>query len=111
MARLFCRLTTGDVAKVREALMSMLGTDTVQQKSRSTVGHMASHLRGFLISLLKQDGYKRLPQDLPDYLALPKAVYAKARPTQRRDFADLDEAQSLLETMPWGSSLLPTTPS
>ncbi|WP_394152136.1 tyrosine-type recombinase/integrase [Loktanella salsilacus] len=69
-------------------------------KSRSTVSHTASHLADFLIWLLKQDGYKRLPRDLPDYLKLPKIAYAAALPRPSKAYPDLDEAETLLSAMP-----------
>jgi integrase len=96
----FDQLTTRDVAKVRDYLKQCLEARDDTAKSQSTVSHTASHLADFLVWLLKQDGHKRLPKDLPDYLKLPKAAYAAALPRPSKAYPDLDEAEALLSAMP-----------
>ena len=96
----FDQLTNSDIGLVRESLKQSLLAVGDQQRSKSTVAHTASHLTAFLQWLLKQDGYKRLPQDLPDYLKLPKAVYSASLARKEKDYPTLEEAEILLAEMP-----------
>ncbi|WP_283428122.1 tyrosine-type recombinase/integrase, partial [Shimia sagamensis] len=96
----FDRLTIRDVDLVRSALKEAMMTKGEGQKSRSTASHQASQIMGFLEWLIKQDGYKRLPADLPSYIQLPKAAYAKAMPKGEKAYASLEEAEELLQRMP-----------
>ncbi|WP_417255069.1 tyrosine-type recombinase/integrase [Celeribacter sp.] len=96
----FDQLTSHDVGLVREELKTSLVAVNELQRSKSTVAHTASHLTMFLQWLLKQDGYKRLPRDLPDYLKLPKSVYSASLTRQKRPYPTLDEAETLLREMP-----------
>lgn len=96
----FDRLTTRDVNHVRSALKEAMATTGEGQKSRSTASHQASQIMSFLQWLIKQDGYKRLPADLPSYIQLPKSAYAKAMPKAEKAYASLEEAEALLEGMP-----------
>ncbi|MEL0436627.1 tyrosine-type recombinase/integrase [Phycobacter sp. K97] len=96
----FDRLTVRDVDLVRSALKGAMVTKGEGQKSRSTASHQASQIMSFLEWLIKQDGYKRLPADLPSYIQLPKAAYAEAMPKGEKAYASLEEAEGLLRGMP-----------
>lgn len=96
----FDRLTTDDVAQCRDALKKALVADGGLALSKSTVQHHSSQIRSFLEWLLKQDGFKRLPSDLADYMALPKAVYAASIPTEARRYPLIAEAKDMLISMP-----------
>lgn len=96
----FDQLTIQDVAEVRDVLKSTLVAKDEAQKSRSTVSHQASQIMGFLEWLIKQDGFKRLPRDLPGYMKMPKAVYAKALPKNEKSYPLIEEAEELLMGMP-----------
>ncbi|MGJ8530441.1 MAG: hypothetical protein ACSHWX_18145, partial [Maritalea sp.] len=96
----FDQLTNHDIGLVREKLKQSLLAKNELQRSKSTVAHTASHLTAFLQWLLKQDGYKRLPRDLPDYLKLPKSVYSASLAKQAKAYPTLDEAEALLHEMP-----------
>lgn len=95
----FNQLTTCNLNHVRSALKEAMATTGQRQKSRSTVSHPASQIMGFLQWLIKQDGYKRLPADLPTYFQLPKSVSAKPMPKAEKTCASLEEAEALLEGM------------
>lgn len=96
----FDRLTEAEVAKCRDALKKALAGDGEKSLSKSTVQHHASHIRAFLEWLLKQDGFKRLPRDLPEYIVLPKAVYAASLPREARPYPTIHEARDMLISMP-----------
>lgn len=96
----FDRLTVRDVDLVRSALKGAMVTKGEGQKSRSTASHQASQIMSFLEWLIKQDGYKRLPADLPSRIQLPKAAYAEAMPKGEKAYASLEEAEELLQGMP-----------
>jgi integrase len=96
----FDRLTEKDVEKCRSTLKRALEAEGEGALSKSTVQHHASHIRAFLEWLLKQDGFKRLPNDLSEYIALPKAAYAAGIPTQPRPYPTIDEAREMLLAMP-----------
>ncbi|UYV36731.1 site-specific integrase [Rhodobacteraceae bacterium D3-12] len=92
----FDRLTLRDVDRVRNTLKKAMMTRGDGQQSRSTASHQASQIMNFLEWLIKQDGYKRLPADLPSYIQLPRAAYAKGE----KAYASLEEAEVLLRRMP-----------
>lgn len=96
----FERLSVRDVDLVRSALKEAMVKRGEGKKSRSTASHQASQIMGFLEWLIKQDGYKRLPADLPSYIQLPKAAYAEAMPKGEKAYASLEEAKELLHGMP-----------
>ncbi|WP_425093971.1 tyrosine-type recombinase/integrase [Tropicimonas sp. S265A] len=96
----FKKLTLADCHKVRDHFKASLKPDAVERKSKSTVQHSVSHLRDFLDWLCKQEDYRHLPADLPDALELPRAVYAKALPRDRKDYPSVEEAEQLLIQMP-----------
>ncbi|WP_412565617.1 tyrosine-type recombinase/integrase [Thalassobius sp. MITS945101] len=96
----FDRLTIRDVNLVLSALKEAMATNGEGKKSRSTASHQASQIMSFLEWLIKQDGYKRLPADLPSYIQLPKSAYAKAMPKAEKAYASLEEAEALLDGMP-----------
>lgn len=96
----FDRLTETDVEKCRAALKQALATDGKDALSKSTVQHHASHIRAFLEWLLKQDGFRRLPGDLPEYIVLPRAAYAASIPTEARPYPTIDEAKDMMLALP-----------
>lgn len=96
----FDNLKIRDVDQVRKALIAALTTKGDAQKSKSTVSHHASQIMAFLEWLIKQDGYKRLPRDLPGYMKMPKAVYAKAMPKNDKVYPSIKEVETLLMGMP-----------
>lgn len=98
--RPFDQLTSNDIGLMREVLKQSLFAKDELKKSKSTVAHTASHLTAFLQWLLKQDGYKRLPKDLPDYLKLPKSVYSASLSSKAKEYPTLNEAEALLHGMP-----------
>lgn len=96
----FERLTIQDVSEVRNVLKAALGTRDGTQKSRSTVSHQSSQIKNFLTWLIKQEGFRRLPGDLPGYIKLPKSFYAEAMPREDKAYLKIDEAEDLLCKMP-----------
>ena len=82
----FSKLTRDDVAKVRDDLKRRAGIGAADRLSSSSIRHTVSHLFAFLNWLLKQDGFGGLPQDLTDYLELPRAVLASAAPVKQKDY-------------------------
>jgi site-specific recombinase XerC len=96
----FERLTVRDVDLLRSSLKEAIATKGKGRKSRSTASHLASQIMSFLKWLIKQDGFRRLPADLPSYIQLPKAAYAKAIPKEDKAYATLEEAEELLRNMP-----------
>lgn len=96
----FSKLSRDDVAKVRKDLKRRADTGVLDCLSASSIRHTASHLSAFFNWLVKQDGFKCLPQDLQGYLKLPQAVLASAASVKQKDYPALEEAESLLNTMP-----------
>lgn len=96
----FSKLTREDVAKVRNDLKRRAEPDVSDNLSASSIRHIVSHLSAFFAWLIKQDGFKSLPQDIQGYLKLPKAVLAAARPVRKKDYPTLEEAELLLSEMP-----------
>jgi integrase len=73
--------------------------------SRSTIRHRASHLIAFFSWLRKQDGYKRLSADIPEYFLLSRRASALALSPDPKPFPTIDEAIELAKVMP-ATSLL-----
>ncbi|MBM1690786.1 tyrosine-type recombinase/integrase [Sulfitobacter geojensis] len=96
----FEKLTIRDVDLVRSALKEAVSARGETRKSRSTVSHQASQIMAFLEWLIIQDGFKRLPQDLPNYIKMPKAIYAKALQSEEKAYPSIEEAEALLLGMP-----------
>ncbi|MEN8935316.1 MAG: tyrosine-type recombinase/integrase [Planktotalea arctica] len=96
----FDRLTCRDVGDFRDQLKAHLAARDDRQKSKSTISHTASHVRAFLEWLIQQEGFRRLPHDLPDYVDLPKSAYAKALPKEPKAYPTIEEAAELLAAMP-----------
>ncbi len=96
----FEKLTIRDVDLVRSALKDAISAQGEARKSRSTVSHQASQIMAFLEWLIKQDGFKRLPKDLPNYMKMPKAVYAKALASEEKAYPSIEVAEKLLLGMP-----------
>lgn len=95
----FTRLSIEDVSRFRERLKASLSGAAGKRSSKSTVQHTTSHVRDFLTWLLKQEGYRRLPKDLPEYLTLPKEFYAVSIQRDARAYPRIEEAAELLEVM------------
>lgn len=99
----FDKLSVTDIERVREHLKSLLKAEGDRRKSRSTVSHIASHMRAFLEWLIKQDFCMDLPRDLPDYLKLPRSAYAESPNRKPRTYPSIEEAEALLRSMPFGT--------
>lgn len=96
----FEMLTREDVAGVRDELKRHAAADAADPLSASTIRHRQSHLVAFLDWLRKQDGFRRLPRDLVDYLELPRAATASALREAPREYPSIAEAADLLDAMP-----------
>ncbi len=95
----FSKLTRDDVAKVRDDLKRRAKSGASDGLSSSSIKHIVSHLSAFFSWLLKQNGFKSLPQDMQGYLKLPKAVLASAAQVQQKDYPSVEEAKRLLSNM------------
>lgn len=95
----FEKLTSRDVNMVRDVLKASIATRGPERKSRSTVSHQSSQIIAFLEWLIIQEGFKRLPRDLPNYMKMPKSVYAKALPSKDKAYPNIQEAEALLLDM------------
>ncbi|WP_220801219.1 site-specific integrase [Roseobacter sp. OBYS 0001] len=95
----FEQFTVKDASLVREALKQSLQAQDGSGKSKSTVKHTASQLVAFFEWLRKQDGFKRLPQDIPEYFKLPRAAYSKSLPRMQRKYVSVEEAETVLMGM------------
>lgn len=96
----FDRFTAEDACRVRDDLKRRAKPDAPDHLSSSSIRHIVSHLRAFFEWLFKQDGFKRLPRDLPDYFQLPKAILAAAVRTKVKEYPTLAEAEDMLRQMP-----------
>lgn len=96
----FGEFTNEDAAKVRDDLKRRAQPDADDHLGSSSIRHIVSHLEAFFVWLMKQNGYKRMPKDLPDYFKLPKAVLAAEVPKSVRAYATLEEAEDMLRGMP-----------
>lgn len=96
----FDQLKSTSIGQIREQLKGFLIARDQNMKSKSTVSHLASHMRAFLVWLLKQDQFKHLPKDLPEYLDLPRSVYARSYERKQKLYPTLAEATELLVGMP-----------
>lgn len=96
----FEMLTREDVAGVRDELKRRAAADAADGFSTSTIRHRQSHLVAFLDWLRRQDGFRRLPRDLVDYLELPRAATASHLREAPREYPSLAEAGDLLDAMP-----------
>jgi len=101
----FDRLKVEDVANCRDVLKRALAHDGELSLSNSTVRHYVSQIIAFLKWLCQQQGYKRLPSSLPEYLALPKSAYAASLPTQARAYPSIEQARDMMYSMP-GQTLI-----
>ncbi|WP_171230810.1 tyrosine-type recombinase/integrase [Ruegeria sp. HKCCA4008] len=97
----FDKVTPKDAADFRDHLVNL--GQTLKEHGglgNSTIRHHASQVRQFFKWLRLQDGYKRLSQNIPLYLELPKAVHAKTLPRDDRDYLTIEQAEKMLEKMP-----------
>lgn len=101
----FNQFTTKDVSKVRNELKRRAHADVDDHLSPSTIKHIVSHLTAFFNWLLKQDGFKRLPKDLPDYLKLPKAALSSALIRRTKEYPSIAVAVDMLQSMPTRSRI------
>ncbi|GHA61974.1 hypothetical protein GCM10008927_29320 [Amylibacter ulvae] len=99
----FDQFTVLDVSKIRDDLKRRACPDAEDHLSKSSVLHFVSHLKAFVKWLLKQDGYKRLPQDLPDYFDLPRRAFSKSLPRSAKQYKSIEDAAQLLQEMPTGT--------
>lgn len=70
--------------------------------SRSSVRHLASHLKAFMTWLIHQHGHKDLA-GLEDYFALPRAIHAQNGCERPRAYPSLNEAKEMLSGLPFGT--------
>ncbi|MEY8144553.1 tyrosine-type recombinase/integrase [Falsihalocynthiibacter sp. CO-5D18] len=96
----FSSFTVEDLSKVRNDLKRRARADAEGRLSPSTIKHIASHLAAFFEWLLKQDGFKRLPKDLPDYCKLPRATFSAALPRAVKAYPTIGETEEMLFNMP-----------
>lgn len=96
----FTALTPENIDAVRSELKLQMSGACDAPKSRSSVSHIASHIRKFLEWLLKQDFASDLPKDLTDYIELPKAAYAQCLPRPQKEYPLIEEAEAMLKKMP-----------
>lgn len=101
----FVRLSTSDIARVREDLKRRVTAAPEEAWSKSTAKHRASHIKAFLEWLLRQEGYKRLPADLADYMDLPKSFFEKALPQMSKAYPTIQQAAEMLTAMPVSTPL------
>lgn len=95
----FHLFTVQDASKVRDDLKRRAIPGAKDYLSKSSVLHFVSHLKSFFGWLLKQDGYKRLPGDLPDYFDMPRSVFSKVLPRESKHYLSINEAAQLLQQM------------
>lgn len=93
--RPFVGLRSSDVSNYRNRLVELSKTGHF---SASTVRHRCAQLASFLVWLRMQEGFRNLPQDLKDCLALPKSFHQLGQ-TRQRAYPTLEEARGLLEAM------------
>lgn len=96
----FIHFTTDDACAVREDLKRRASPDAEDHLSASSIRHIVSHLRHFFEWVFKQEGYKRLPKDIPDNLQLPKAITAAAGKAPPKAYPSVQDAKDLLRAMP-----------
>lgn len=68
--------------------------------SRSTVSKKAGQLAAFFAWLVKQPGYRRMNQMLPEYFELPRKALAKALELAPRAYPKFSEVPPMLAAMP-----------
>ena len=95
----FQYLTTTNAGNVRLDLKRRAKTGERDFLSASTIKHIASHLKAFVSWLIKQEGFKRLPADLADYLDLPKAALSSPLAKAPRPYLSIEEAEIMLIDM------------
>jgi len=96
----FTGLSKSDIARVRGDLKRRVSAPHDDAWSKSTIKHRASHIKAFLNWLLRQDGYKRLPAHLADYMELPKAFFEKALPQADKAYPTIKQAAEMVTAMP-----------
>jgi integrase len=67
--------------------------------SLSSIRHKASHVAAFLTWLLMQEGHRRLPADLAEYLKLPKSLHAKTIEPAPKEYPDIERAIQMVQGM------------
>lgn len=98
--KLFQKVTKEGVSTFKESLKGLANADDETRLSVSTIRHRASHLKAFFEWLLKQKGFKKLDQTLPEYFLLPKKFAALALPSEKKPAPTMDQAVGMLEAMP-----------
>ena len=96
----FSQFGKEDANAVREGLKRRSGPGSEAPLSASSIRHKASHLKQFFEWLVKQEGHRRMPRDLPDYFELPKAFFASSLPKKTKEYPGLSEAEGMLKAMP-----------
>ena len=92
----FDTLGKADVAAYRDTVFQRVEAGEI---SRSTAAHRVSHVKSFLVWLMKQDGYRRLSPMLPDYCDLPKRIRQSGLQDGVKDYPSLEQATEMLAQM------------
>lgn len=90
-----------DIGKYRRQLLEK--GETPQNEgglSASTIRHRASHLTAFFKWLGKQEGYRRLSSNLPEYFALPRQKMAKVLARPDKAYPSIEQALVMIQSMP-----------
>lgn len=96
----FDRLKPADIDEYRTHLLQLGKPEGGELLSRSTIIHRASHIRGFLDWLVKQDGYRRLNPTLASYAVLPRGESAALLKPTARQYPTLTEATAHVQGLP-----------
>ena len=99
----FPNVTAEDVNGWRSELVARAGRRKEDGGlSRSSVRHLASHLKAFMAWLIHQPGFKELA-GLEAYFALPRAIHAQNGCERPRAYPSLNEAKEMLSGLPFGT--------
>lgn len=101
----FRRLRKSDIARVRDDLKHRVSSSHDRALAKSTVKHHASHIKAFLRWLVQQDGYRRLPPDLAEYMELPKAFFEVAIQRDGKAYPTIDQAAQMVKAMTSSTTL------
>jgi integrase len=96
----FAKVTVNNISNYRNWLKDRVDTRVLVAFSRSTVRHRSSQLTKFFEWLLRQNGYRRLNKNLPEYFTLPKRQLAKALPKKERPYPSIEQAEEMVFAMP-----------
>lgn len=90
-----------DIGKYRKQLLEK--GEAPQEEgglSASTIRHRASHLTAYFKWLGKQEGYRRLSSNLPEYFALPRQKMARVLARPDKAYPSIEQALVMIQSMP-----------